>query len=362
MSPRSDRAALDVLRTVPLLASVPDTALAELATRAAIREVPPGTRLVAELEVGEEMLIVLDGAASATVGGLTGDVPAQVGTIGPGDCVGEMALFTGELRSATVTATSAMTLLAVDRPQFHRFLRRHPAVAGRLADMLAARLGECERMLTAVLDPGENEAGRRRALDAGGSAPLAIASGRLVTALRVAWREIVMRHRRELPFLTLVAFVVTLITTRAAVALVRALVPQALGLQGLLRASYVSGLVLLCVSGAASLLLFRTVARRRVAVLYGTGMALLLNALPVLLTFDLFYRDMVTRDPNLTFSIDTLYARSEGANLAIVTAALLFQAAYLWRFYRRALAIVALRLRRRRAVNPPSRGDASRPV
>jgi hypothetical protein len=114
----------------------------------------------------------------------------------------------------------------------------------------------------------------------------------------------------------------------------------------LLRVSYVSGIWMLCVTGTASLLYFRPGLRRTLALNFGVGLALLLNALPVLLTFDLFYRDMVTPDPHLPFSIDVLYDRTEGANLVIIAIVLLFQAAYLQRFYRRVLQLALGAVRR----------------
>ena len=75
-------------------------------------------------------------------------------------------------------------------------------------------------------------------------------------------------------------------------------------------------------------------------------MALLFNLLSVLLTFDLFYRDIFTRDPSLQFSVETLYARAEGAHVALVTAALLLQAVYLRNFYRRLATLLSMRILR----------------
>ncbi|MDQ3293179.1 MAG: cyclic nucleotide-binding domain-containing protein [Actinomycetota bacterium] len=46
-------------------------------------------------------MIVLDGEASVVVGGVL------VGSIGPGDCVGEMAVLGNAPRSATVTSATA---------------------------------------------------------------------------------------------------------------------------------------------------------------------------------------------------------------------------------------------------------------
>ena len=333
-----------LLRRVPLFRDVPTTALAELAVRAELRRIAAGERVVAELEPGDEALIVLRGSGTATVGGLAGEVPVTLADVRPGDCIGEMALFTGELRSATVTATTRMLLLVIDRPRFERLLRQHPSTAAHLASVLAARFRENQQVLTTVLSASSTETQRRQALRRADGGTLGRTTRRLGTGARVAWRELVVRHRRELPFLMLVAFAAALVAVRALVALDRRLGLGA-SLEALLRVSYVSGLLLLCATGIVSLLYFRPRLRRTLAVLYGVGLALLVNALPVLLTFDLFYRDMLTRDPTLVFSVDELYARTEGANAVMLVAAFLFQAVYLRRFYRRLTTLVAARYR-----------------
>ncbi len=335
-----------LLASVPLLRGVPEAALDTLAREAEVRAFPSGAKLVSELETGDEALIVLDGTGRATVGGMRDDLPVEIGEVGPGDCVGEMALFTGDLRSATVVAKTPMAALVLDRPTFLRLMSTHPTIARHLAGILADRLNEADRLLARLLDPSRTDAERRDALRQAGGASPKRASARLATAVRVAWQEGVARHRQDLPFLMLVSFVAALVSVRAAILLERTLLPGVSSLENLLRASYVAGLLLLCGSGIASLLLFRPAARKRVAALFGVGLALLFNSLSVLLTFDLFYRDIRTPDPNLTFSVETLYARAEGSVALAVTAALLGQAVYLRRFYRRLFSIGVGRLLR----------------
>jgi CRP-like cAMP-binding protein len=346
------------LRRAPLFAGVPARQLEELAARAELRAVAAGQRVVAELETGEEAFIVLRGRGTATVGGLGGDAPVELAQVRVGDCIGEMALFTGELRSATVTASTRMLLLIIDRDRFERLLHQHPTTAANLAHVLAGRFCHNQRLLGTVLNPASTDSERQQALlRADGSEVLSHRPRRFWPAARVAWRELVVRHRRELPFLMLIAFLTALLAVRATILLERRLWPGASSMEALLRASYVSGLLLLCGTGATSLLYFRPRLRRTLAVLYGVGLALLFNALPVLLTFDLFYRDMVTRDPNLNFSVDVLYERAEGANVLILTAALLLQGVYLRRFYRRLVMLVTSRSQRLVARDIAARSD-----
>jgi CRP-like cAMP-binding protein len=342
-----------VLSGVPLLAGVPETALARLAARSEMRHFHAGERLVSELEPGEEALIVLEGRGHVTVGGLSDEPAVEVGEVGPGDCVGEMALFTGELRSATVVAKTAVTALVLPRDRFEQLMARHPSIGAHLARVLSERLRETEKVLIAVLDPSRSDSERREALKR--AAEKSARVRRLDVALKIAWRELIAAHRRELPFLMLVSFVATLSSIRAAILLVRHLFPEGASLEDLLRISYVAGLLLLCGAGTASLLWFRPVVRRVLASLFGAGMALLFNSLSVLLTFDLYYQDIFTPDPNLRFSIETLYRRAEGAHVVVIIAALLMQAVYLRRFWRRLYSILRLRLVASRRAAPAAR-------
>ncbi|HVO31408.1 MAG TPA: cyclic nucleotide-binding domain-containing protein [bacterium] len=333
----------DVLAGVPLFAGLPAPARERLAEKCAVRLFAPGQRIVAELEPGEEAFVFLEGTGKVTVGGWSDEPPVEVGEVKPGDCIGEMALFTDELRSATVIATTPVAAMVVDRTRFLDLMERHPSIAAHIAATLAARLRENEQVLAAVLDPRRSDAERREALHKSARAPR---KRRLHTAIAVAWRELVASRRRELPFLMLVSFIGALLAVRGAVALERAVNPGAAGLEALLRTSYLLGLFLIVGSGALALLLFRPGVRRVLACVFGTGMALLFNSLSVLLTFDLFYTDIFTPDPSLHFSIETLYDRAEGAHVAAVTAAILLQAVYLRGFYRRLFTLFTLRASR----------------
>jgi CRP-like cAMP-binding protein len=333
----------EVLAAVPLLAGLPPEALDAIAARGTMRDFPPGARMLAELEPGEEAFIILEGTGKVTVGGWGDEPPMTVGEVAAGACVGEMSLFTNELRSATVTASTAVKALALDRAAFNDLMGRHPAIGAHLAAGMGGRLRETERVLSAVLDPNHSDAERRAALRV---APRRVSPKGLVAGISVAWRELVASHSRELPFLMLVTFVATLSLVRAAIQIDRHVNPGGATLKDLLRTSYILGLFLIAGWGTASLMVFRPDSRRVIACFFGVGMALLFNSLPVLLTFDLFYSDIFTPDPAMNFNVEVLYERAEGAHLAIVTAALLLQAVYLRGFYRRMFTLVSMRLLR----------------
>ena len=93
-----------------------------------------GFVLTTEGTPGLECFVIADGMARVTIGG------SKVGEVGPGECVGEMALLDGGPRSATVIAESPMDVSVLSVSEFRSLLRASPAILGKIAISLAQRL------------------------------------------------------------------------------------------------------------------------------------------------------------------------------------------------------------------------------
>ena len=59
--------------------------------------------------------------------------------LGPGQFFGELSLLTGEPRTATVRSASDSELLRLEKEDFQEILKRHPAMAENLADVVSSR-------------------------------------------------------------------------------------------------------------------------------------------------------------------------------------------------------------------------------
>jgi CRP-like cAMP-binding protein len=59
--------------------------------------------------------------------------------LGPGDCLGEMAVLTGEKRSASVQAQGEVEAVEITHQAFSQLIGKHPEVPSRLSEMLAQR-------------------------------------------------------------------------------------------------------------------------------------------------------------------------------------------------------------------------------
>ena len=75
-----------------------------------------GTTLMREGDPGSQFYIVESGKLEVSQSG------AVVGEVGPGDCVGELALLNDSPRSATVTVQNDSILLSLDRAQFQQIM------------------------------------------------------------------------------------------------------------------------------------------------------------------------------------------------------------------------------------------------
>ena len=110
---------LDLLRKVSLLSLLPEPTLEALARALTRVEVAAGEAFIREGDAGEVFYVVESGTVEVTKEG------RHVAHLGPGDYVGEIALLRDVPRTATVTATSAAVLQALDREHFI------PAVTGQ---------------------------------------------------------------------------------------------------------------------------------------------------------------------------------------------------------------------------------------
>ena len=333
------------LHRVDYFKDLDDKTLAEIVASARAVRFRSGQRIVTELEAGADVYVLTKGEAEISVEPRAGEKQV-LGTIGAGQAFGEMSSLTGELRSATVTARGEAEALVIADADFDRLRARRPEVAVALVRILGKRLAGAERAIDALLvAPPTSAHAAAEAVAQAGSAPLAqVAQAKLQRgSIARAWRELVVNRRRDLGFLALVGFVVTLVLVRLGVFLAFHFdfAPRAI-----LRGAYLSGFLLLALSALTALLTFRAEVRRAVALAYGVGLALILNELGVTLAFDIFFKDIHTADPDVPFDIERLYRRAEPLRAIAIGLVVLIQAAYLRPFYRRAAFVLRTRLRK----------------
>lgn len=97
-----------------------------------------GRVLCEQNSVGREAFVILEGTAEVRRNG------RKIATLGPGTCVGEMALLDHGPRTATVTATSDMKVLVLGAREFSAIVDEVPPIAHKLLKALAGRVRELD--------------------------------------------------------------------------------------------------------------------------------------------------------------------------------------------------------------------------
>jgi CRP/FNR family transcriptional regulator, cyclic AMP receptor protein len=123
-----------VLTTIPLFASLAETERSRLAEVCSRVDVEAGTTLVHEGDFGYAMYAIVSGSADVTKDG------SVLRSLGPGDVFGEIAILSGGRRTASVTATTAMELIAVMNRDVWRLERESPDTGAALRKTIAACL------------------------------------------------------------------------------------------------------------------------------------------------------------------------------------------------------------------------------
>ena len=136
---RPDPSTSDLLSGVPLLASLDLPKLRRLANACSTRAVKAGDPVFHAGDPGDALHIVESGTLEAVLDeGMASE--QVVGRFVPGDVFGEMALLTGQPRSATVRARTDSRLLTLAKSHFDRAVSDDPGLALRLSRTLSARL------------------------------------------------------------------------------------------------------------------------------------------------------------------------------------------------------------------------------
>jgi CRP-like cAMP-binding protein len=141
----SREARIEHLRRVSLFSECTDEELRRIADVSRIVEAPVGTVVTQLGTPGDSFFFLIDGRVSV-------QTPAGPGEpLTPGDFFGEMSLLDGEPRSATVTASTDLRMLVVDRTHFWRLLNETPDLVRRILVVLSRRIRRLERAATATL-------------------------------------------------------------------------------------------------------------------------------------------------------------------------------------------------------------------
>jgi CRP/FNR family transcriptional regulator, cyclic AMP receptor protein len=121
------------LKRIPLFSDASEEELRRVAVFAQAKEVPQGDVVVEEGGYSRELLAIEDGTAEVTRDG------EHIADLGPGDVFGEAGMLDDEMRSATVTATSRLKLIALGHFEVQRLKKDAPEVYSRIEQLVEDR-------------------------------------------------------------------------------------------------------------------------------------------------------------------------------------------------------------------------------
>jgi CRP/FNR family transcriptional regulator, cyclic AMP receptor protein len=126
------------LKRVPLFSGLSQRQLRQLAKDfIRDRRVPAGTLLAKQGEMsGIAFWVIAEGEAAVIVDG------TRVGTMGPGDHFGELAMISERERTATVEAVTPMRCHTIQFWHFRAFAKKNPDVTWKLLQHVAGILLE----------------------------------------------------------------------------------------------------------------------------------------------------------------------------------------------------------------------------
>jgi CRP/FNR family transcriptional regulator, cyclic AMP receptor protein len=125
---------LDMLKAVPLFASMRRKDLEALGRLADTLDMPAGKVLMRQGDNGNEMYVIASGSVRVERDG------DEVVTLGPGNAVGEMALLSEGPRNATVTTLEPTTAFVLGHREFHTVLADSTELRQCIFDNLTGRI------------------------------------------------------------------------------------------------------------------------------------------------------------------------------------------------------------------------------
>ena len=125
-----------LLRGVGMFAPLPVAQLEEIARHLSLVVLPAGAEIIHEGDAGDRFYVIADGEVAVSQAGRFRRTEAE------GDCFGEIALLNDTPRTATVTASSDVSLYTLGREQFLTAITGMADVHGAARTLASERLAQ----------------------------------------------------------------------------------------------------------------------------------------------------------------------------------------------------------------------------
>ena len=144
---KSQTRIVNLLEKNELFSALSKNQLLNIFSLSTVHDYGEGEIIVAEGDPGESLFMILDGQVSISKKDLiTGDI--NVAKLSSGEIFGEMTLFIGAPRSATVRSSTAVEVLEVHRSAIAELMEHEPVLLERFGQMISRRQTQLESLQT----------------------------------------------------------------------------------------------------------------------------------------------------------------------------------------------------------------------
>ncbi len=153
-----------LIKQIPLFADLPQEQLRSLLGMLDRRSYRKGQVILREGDEGDSLFVIVSGRVRIYTFSADGH-ELSYGIFGDGDFFGEMALLTGDPRSANAEAMEWTEVLVLRRSAFREHLLCNPSTAIRVIETLSARLRETNASVEELISLNVTQRVARKLLD-----------------------------------------------------------------------------------------------------------------------------------------------------------------------------------------------------
>lgn len=134
----------DIIRTIPIFSGLAREDVAKILGKLEEKNFAAGATVFSQGEKGDSFYIIQSGAVQVVLN-TAGGRSEVISVLGPQDCFGEMALLSGDPRSATIVAVKDATVWRLSREDWDELIEKHPTWLLHFCATLSRRLTHAEK-------------------------------------------------------------------------------------------------------------------------------------------------------------------------------------------------------------------------
>lgn len=134
----------EIIRNIPLFSGLSREDIAKILGKLEEKAFAAGATIFSQGEKGDSFYIIQSGAVQVVLES-EGGRSESIAVLGPQECFGEMALLSGESRSATIIAVKDATVWRLSREDWDDLIEKHPTWLFHFCATLSKRLTRAEQ-------------------------------------------------------------------------------------------------------------------------------------------------------------------------------------------------------------------------